>query len=91
MPRFCANLSMLFTERPFLDRFAAARQAGFAGVEALFPYDVPAPAILERLDATGLEMVLINAPPPNYAGGPRGFAAVPGLEERFRTMRGADA
>lgn len=84
MPRFAANLSMLFTELPFLDRFAAARAAGFSGVEVLFPYDVPAPQILERLDATGLAMVLINCPPPNYTGGPRGFAAVPGLEDRFR-------
>lgn len=84
MPRFCANLSTLFTERPFADRFAAARAAGFEAVEILFPYDVPAPVILERLDATGLPLALINCPPPNYAGGARGFAAVPGGEERFR-------
>lgn len=88
MPRFSANLSMLFAERPFLDRFAAARAAGFQGVEVLFPYDRPVPHMLERLDAAGLAMVLINCPPPNYAagpaGGPRGFAAVPGAEERFR-------
>lgn len=84
MPRFCANLSTLFLERPFLERFAAARAAGFEAVEILFPYDVPVPEILERLDATGLPLALINCPPPNYAGGPRGFAAVPGGEERFR-------
>lgn len=85
MPRFCANLSMLFTELPFLDRFAAASVAGFAGVEVLFPYDDPVPEILDRLDRTGLPLVLMNCPPPNYTGGPRGFAAVPGLEDRFRT------
>ena len=85
MPRFCANLSMLFTERPFLDRFKAARAAGFEAAEVLFPYDVPAPQVLARLEAAGLPLALINGPPPNYAGGARGFAAVPGLEERFRT------
>ncbi len=85
MPRFCANLTLLFTELPFLDRFAAASAAGFAGVEVLFPYDDPVPEILDRLDRTGLPFVLMNCPPPNYTGGPRGFAAVPGLEDRFRT------
>lgn len=85
MPRFAANLSLLFTELPFLDRFAAAQAAGFTGVEVLFPYDDPVPAMQDRLDRTGLALVLINCPPPNYAGGPRGFAAVPGAEERFRT------
>ena len=85
MPRFCANLTLLFTELPFLDRFAAASAAGFAGVEVLFPYDDPVSEILDRLDRTGLPLVLMNCPPPNYTGGPRGFAAVPGLEDRFRT------
>jgi hydroxypyruvate isomerase len=85
MPRFCANLTLLFTELPFLDRFAAASAAGFAGVEVLFPYDDPVPEMLDRLDRTGLPLVLMNCPPPNYTGGPRGFAAVPGLEDRFRT------
>lgn len=85
MPRFCANLTLLFTERPLLDRIGAARSAGFEGVEILFPYDDPVPEVLDRLDRTGLSMVLINCPPPNYAGGARGFAAVPGLEERFRS------
>lgn len=85
MPRLCANLSMLFADRPLLDRVGAARAAGFEGVEVPFPTDVPAPALLGRLDAARLPFVLLNCPPPNYAGGPRGFAAVPGLEERFRT------
>lgn len=85
MPRFCANLTFLFPELPFLDRFAAARSAGFAAVEVLFPYDAPAPAMIERLAANGLDLVLINCPPPNYTGGPAGMAAVTELTERFRS------
>jgi len=84
MPRFAANLTLLFRELPFLDRFEAAAEAGFEGVEVLFPYDDAAQEITRRLRAFGLSMVLINAPPPNWTGGPRGFAAVPGLAERFR-------
>ncbi|RME14042.1 MAG: hydroxypyruvate isomerase [Alphaproteobacteria bacterium] len=84
MPRFAANLTFLFRELPFLERFEAAAEAGFAGVEVLFPYDDPAREITGRLSRHGLELVLINCPPPNWAGGARGFAAVPGLEERFR-------
>jgi 2-dehydrotetronate isomerase len=84
MPRFAANLTFLFPELPPLDRVAAARAAGFAGVEILFPYDDPAPLLLDRLDAAQLPLVLINGPPPNYTGGARGFAAVPGDEGRFR-------
>jgi len=83
MPRFAANLTMMFSELPFLDRFAAAARAGFKGVEVLFPYDTPAPGIIDRLALNGLTLVLINAPPPNYTEGPRGFAAVPGGGERF--------
>lgn len=84
MPRFAANLTMLFTELPMLDRFAAAAAAGFEGVEILFPYDIAARDLSRAAIAAGLEMVLINTPPPNWAGGPRGFAAQPGMEERFR-------
>lgn len=84
MIRLAANLGLLFPELPFLDRFEAARNAGFQGVEIPFPYDHPAPEILSRLDRTGLPLVAMNAPPPNYTGGARGFAAVPGAEERFR-------
>lgn len=84
MPRFAANLTMLFTEMPMLDRFAAAAEAGFEGVEILFPYDIAARDLSRAAIAAGLEMVLINTPPPNWAGGPRGFAAQPGMEERFR-------
>ena len=84
MPQFCANLTWLFTELPFLERFAAAKEAGFDAVEVLFPYDVNAQDIVNALSRHELQMALINCPPPNYAGGPQGFAAVPGLEERFK-------
>ena len=63
MPRFAANLSMVFTEVPFLDRFDAAREAGFTGVEYLFPYDFEPEAIAVKLRETGLENVLFNMPP----------------------------
>ena len=84
MPRFAANLSMLFRELPLLERPAAARDAGFAGVEILFPYDEPGHLIRQALDRAGLPLILINTPPPNWTGGDRGFAAIPGGEERFR-------
>ncbi|EAQ13463.1 hydroxypyruvate isomerase [Maritimibacter alkaliphilus HTCC2654] len=84
MPKFAANISLLFKELPFLDRFAAAADHGFTGVEALFPYDDAVTQMTRRLAMNGLQMVLINCPPPNWAGGERGFAAVPGLTERFR-------
>ncbi len=84
MPKFCANLTWLFTELPFMERFAAAKEAGFDAVEVLFPYDVNAQDIVNTLGRYELQMVLINCPPPNYTGGDQGFAAVPGLEERFR-------
>ncbi|MBW0158678.1 hydroxypyruvate isomerase family protein [Sedimentimonas flavescens] len=84
MPRFAANLTFLFTERPFLDRFAAARAAGFDAVEALFPYDHPAQSVRDRLDAASLHLVLINTPAADWADGGRGCAAIPGQEDRFR-------
>lgn len=84
MPNFCANLTWLFTELPFLERFAAAKDAGFDAVEVLQPYDVNAQDIVNELARYELQMVLINCPPPNYTGGDQGFAAIPGLEERFR-------
>lgn len=85
MPRFAANLTMLFTELPMLDRFSAAADAGFQGVEILFPYDLTARDLSRAAIAAGLDFVLMNTPPPNWAGGPRGFAAEPGREERFRS------
>jgi len=78
-----ANLSHLWPELPYLDRFAAASAAGFTAVEVLFPYDVAAKETQRALLRGGLQLVLINAPPPNYTGGPRGFAAVAGDEGRF--------
>ncbi len=84
MPKFCANLTWLFTELDFLERFEAAKEAGFNAVEVLFPYDVNAQDIVSELGKHELQMALINCPPPNYTGGPQGFAAVPGVEERFR-------
>lgn len=84
MFRFCANLTFLFNELPFLERFGAARSAGFQAVEILFPYDLAAPDIRRLLDLNGLALASMNAPPPNYTGAAPGFPAVPGGEERFR-------
>ncbi len=83
MPRFAANLNYLWAELPYLDRFDAAAEAGFEAVEVSQPYDVPAPETLAALRRNDLRFVLLNAPGPNYAGGARGFAAVPGGEARF--------
>jgi 2-dehydrotetronate isomerase len=83
MPRFAANISLLFTELPFLDRFSAAAKAGFTAVEILFPYDVAAKETRRALLANGLDLVLINAPPPNYTGGTPGYGAIIGDEVRF--------
>jgi 2-dehydrotetronate isomerase len=85
MLRLAANLTMMWPELPFLERFAAAARAGFRGVEVQFPYDDPAPLIIDRLAGNDLRLVCINCPPPNYLGGARGFAAVPGGEDRFRS------
>lgn len=78
MPRFAANLSLLFSELPFLDRFAAAATAGFGAVEMLFPYDHPAEAVAGALRTAGLELALFNAPPGDFAAGERGLSALPG-------------
>ena len=96
MPNYCANLSTLFPELPFLERFGAARSAGFEAVEILFPYDHPVPDMLDMLGRNELSFAMMTCPPPNYTGGDRGFAAVPGLESRFqqdfrRTLRYAKA
>ncbi len=84
MPRFAANLHYLFTEFPFLDRFAAAAQAGFRGVEFQVPYDYEPTQLRERLVRHALRMVLFDAPMGNWAAGDRGLAAVPGREQEFR-------
>ncbi len=84
MAKFSANLSMMFGELPMIERVGAARAAGFDGVEIQFPYDIDAAALGAEIGRHGLTLTVINAPPPNYAGGPRGFAAVSGGEDRFR-------
>ena len=77
MPRFAANLSMMFTDVPFLDRFEAAAKAGFTAVEFLFPYDHPAEEVGKRLKGNGLTQALFNLPPGNWDAGEKGFAALP--------------
>jgi hydroxypyruvate isomerase len=77
MPKFAANLTMLFNEAAFLDRFAAAKRAGFSGVEYLFPYDHAAADIRARLDEHGLTQVLHNLPAGNWGAGERGIACHP--------------
>lgn len=84
MPRFAANLTLLYNERAFLDRFAAAAADGFKGVECLFPYDFDARELAHRLSHLGLQQVLFNAPPGDWAGGERGLASLPGREAEFR-------
>jgi hydroxypyruvate isomerase len=83
MPRFAANLSMLYTEVSFLDRFAAAAADGFDAVEYLFPYEHPAAEIAARLKDNGLTQALFNLPPGDWAAGERGLACHPGREAEF--------
>ncbi len=82
--RFCANLSMMFNEVPFLERFDAAARAGFKGVEYLFPFEHDAHELRARLDASGLEQILFNGPPGDWAAGERGTASLPGRQAEFR-------
>ncbi len=84
MPRFAANLSMLYPEFDFLDRFEAAARDGFKAVEFLFPYAWEAGELAARLRANGLQQVLFNMPPGNWDGGERGLACLPGREAEFR-------
>jgi hydroxypyruvate isomerase len=84
MPRFAANLSMMFTEVPFIERFGAAAAAGFAAVEFLFPYEHAADEIAAQLRAHRLANVLFNLPPGDWAAGERGMASIPGRETQFR-------
>ena len=94
MPKFAANLSMMYTELPFLERFEAAAQDGFAAVEYLFPYDFKPAELTVRLQANGLQQVLFNAPPGGTdtasichawgTSGDRGTACIPGREAEFQ-------
>jgi hydroxypyruvate isomerase len=88
MPRLAANLSMMFNEVPFLDRFDAAARAGFQAAEYLFPYDFPAAEVRSRLKGAGLKQVLFNLPPGNWAAGERGLASLPGRQAEFRDSVG---
>jgi hydroxypyruvate isomerase len=85
LTKLAANLSMMFTEVPFLERFAAAAQAGFRGVEYLFPYEASAGEIRERLEQHKLSQVLFNLPAGDWAKGERGIAALPERVEEFRS------
>jgi len=84
MPRLAANLSMLYGEHAFVDRFAAAAADGFKGVEYLFPYEYPAAELAQRLKDNGLQQVLFNAPPGDWAAGERGLACISERTEEFR-------
>jgi hydroxypyruvate isomerase len=84
VPKFAANLSFIFQEVGFLDRFAAAAACGFKGVEYLSPYDHPPEVIAEQLNRHGLEQALFNMPPGDWAAGERGIGALPGREQEFR-------
>jgi 2-dehydrotetronate isomerase len=84
VPKFAANLTMMFNEVPFLQRFGAAAQAGFKAVEFLFPYDFAAADIAAELKAHRLDNVLFNMPPGDWAAGERGIASLPGREAEFR-------
>lgn len=84
MPNFAANLSLMFTEVPFLDRFAAAADAGFIAVEFLFPYEHPPETIADRLKANNLTPALFNLPPGDWANGERGTAAFPHRFDEFK-------
>ena len=84
MPRFAANISTMFTDRPFAERIQAAGAAGFNAVECQFPYEVGAAELEARLDHAGLDLVLLNTPPGDFAAGERGLAGLPGREAEFR-------
>ena len=84
MPRFAANLTMMYQEHTFLDRFATARRDGFKAVEFMFPYEHPAAAIAAQLKAHGLDLALFNSPAGDWKAGERGIAALPGREKEFR-------
>lgn len=84
MVQFAANLTMLFTEVPFMDRFEAAHEAGFKAVEFLFPYTFEPSEIAKKLNRFNLQQVLFNMPPGDWDAGERGYAALPGREDEFK-------
>src|ERR687897_1937930 len=85
MPRFAANISTMFTDRPFAERIQAAAAAGFNAVECQFPYEVAAGELERRLADAGAELILLNTPPGDFAAGERGLAGLPGREAEFRS------
>lgn len=85
MPRFAANLSFLFQDEPFLDRFAAAADQGFQAVEFMFPYEHSAAAVASAMRAAGLQVALFNTPAGDWAAGERGLAALPARRKDFRS------
>jgi hydroxypyruvate isomerase len=89
VPRFSANLTLLFTDRPFLDRFAAAAAAGFRAVEFMFPYEFEVGQLREVLQRNEIELDLFNLPAGDFGGGERGIAVAPGRRVEFR--RGVEA
>lgn len=84
MPKFSANLSFLYQDLPFLDRFAAAARDGFGALEYLGPYAEPKEKVAETLDASGLKQALFNVPSGDWAGGERGIACLPDRIDEFR-------
>jgi hydroxypyruvate isomerase len=84
MPKFAANLSLMYNEYAFLDRFGSAARDGFHGVEFLFPYGFVVGDIKARLQDYGLTQALFNCPPGDWAAGERGIASLPGREEEFK-------
>ncbi|MFT4100094.1 MAG: hydroxypyruvate isomerase family protein [Burkholderiaceae bacterium] len=84
MPKFAANLSLMYNEHAFVDRFAAAARDGFTAVECLFPYEHPADELATRLRDHGLRQVLFNLPPGDWRAGERGLACLPGRQAEFR-------
>lgn len=88
MLKFAANISMMFVELEYLERYAAAAKAGFEMVECQFPYENPPKAHKEQLEAQRLELHLLNAPPGDFENGDRGLAAMPGRENEFKESIG---
>ena len=86
MPKFAANLTTMFTELPFSERFAAAREVGFPAVECQYPYAFPIAEVSQWLKQEGLEFVLLNTPPGDEEAGESGLAALPGRESDFRAL-----
>jgi 2-dehydrotetronate isomerase len=84
MPKFAANISMMYQEHPFLERMQAAAQDGFRAIECQFPYEHSIESLKAALDASGLEMILLNTPPGNFAAGDRGTAVDPKRKQEFR-------